>query len=88
MILFVWVDFVHSGSLTVHVTFEYSESVTPKRNADHADCRPCIWRVIQRLALVYALNFDSHVFGSSYKIVFNISECVIYPPAAAEAQYF
>ena len=38
------------------------------------------------LALVCALNFDSHFFGSSYKIVFNVSEFVIYPPAA-EAQY-
>ena len=86
MILFVCVDFVHSVALTVHVSFEYSESVSPKRNADHAEYRPCIWRVIRLslffLALVCALNFDSHFFGSSYKIVFNISECVIYPPAA------
>ena len=40
------------------------------------------------LALVCALNFDSHFFGSSYKIVFNISECVVYATAAAKVQYF
>ena len=39
----------------------YSESVSPKRNADNEDCRPCIWRAIQLrlffLALILRLKF-------------------------------
>ena len=63
-----------SFSLAVHVTFEYHESVTPKRRSRRLQTGQC------------TLDFNSHFFGSSYKIVFNISEFVIYPPAA-EAQY-
>ena len=61
LILFVCVDFVHSVSLTVHVTFEYHVSVTPKR-------RPRRLQTVQTeffsfLYLVAPLTL-THFFGS------------------------
>ena len=67
--------------------FEYSESVSPKHRPRRLQTMYMVTQMsLFFLALACALNFDSHFFGSSYKIVFNVSEFVIYPPTA-EVQY-
>ena len=56
-----------------------------RQNADHAVYRPCRLSLFF-LAFVCALILTHFFFTLSYKIVFNISKFIIYPPAA-EAQY-
>ena len=64
LILFVCVDFVHSVSLTVHVTFEL--------HAGHAEYRLC-W-VLFLLTLVCPFPYDSHLLYLGIKYLVNISE--------------